>query len=334
MKDTLNCSLLPYNTFGIDVYADRFIEYASEEELLQVLPLIRNNHYLHIGGGSNLLFTSDFHGVILHSAIKGIEVVDDDDSDYRFIRVGASEIWDDVVAYSVDNGFSGLENLSLIPGEVGASAVQNIGAYGVEVKDVIVKVETIELTTGDKRVFNAGECRYGYRQSIFKQELKDKYAITYVTYRLNKVFTPHLDYGNIRQELANKEEITPSVVRDTIIGIRQSKLPDPKVHGNAGSFFKNPIVSHSFFERLKAYCPDMPYYEVENGVKVPAGWLIDQCGWKGKSMGRAGVNPLQALVLVNLGGATGKEVLQLCNTICEDVFQKFGIRIEPEVNII
>ena len=333
MKDILNCSLLPYNTFGIDVCADRFIEYSSEDELLQVLPQIAQCRYLHIGGGSNLLFTGHFNGIILHSAIKGIEVVDDT-TDYRFIRVGAAEVWDDVVAYCVANGFSGLENLSLIPGEVGASAVQNIGAYGVEVKDVIQKVETIDLTTGEQRMFTVDQCRYGYRQSIFKQELKDRYAVTYVTYRLNKVFTPHLDYGNIRQELANKDVVTPSMVRDAIIRIRQSKLPDPKVQGNAGSFFKNPVVGREVFEKLHPLYPSMPYYEVEDGVKIPAGWLIDQCGWKGKNMGRAGVNPLQALVLVNLGGATGEDVLQLCNTICEDVFQKFGIRIEPEVNII
>ena len=182
-------------------------------------------------------------------------------------------------------------------------------------------------------MFTVGECRYGYRQSIFKQELKDRYAVTYVTYRLNKVFTPHLDYGNIRQELANKD-VTPSMVRDAVIRIRQSKLPDPKVQGNAGSFFKNPVVGREVFEKLHPLYPSMPYYEVEDGVKIPAGWLIDQCGRKGKNMGRAGVNPLQALVLVNLGGATGEDVLQLCNTICEDVFQKFGIRIEPEVNII
>ena len=333
MKDILNCSLLPYNTFGIDVCADRFIEYNSVKELLQVLPLIAGHHYLHIGGGSNLLFTNHFHGIILHSAIKGIEVVDDN-TDYRFVRVGAAEVWDDVVAFSVEQGYSGLENLSLIPGEVGASAVQNIGAYGVEVKDVIDKVETINLQTGDKRVFDVEECRYGYRQSIFKQELKDLYAVTHVIYRLDKVFTPHLDYGNIRRELADVEEITPSVVRDAIICIRQSKLPDPKVQGNAGSFFKNPVVGRDVFERILADNPSMPFYEVYGGVKIPAGWLIEQCGWKGKAMGKAGVNPLQALVLVNLGGATGQEVLQLCNTICEDVFLKFGIRISPEVNII
>lgn len=333
MKDIHNCSLLPYNTFGIDVCADRFIEYSSEKELLKVIPLIAGQRYLHIGGGSNLLFTNHFHGVILHSAIKGIETVDDTPV-YRYIRVGAAEMWDDVVAFSVEQGYSGLENLSLIPGEVGASAVQNIGAYGVEVKDVIDKVEAIDLQTGDKRVFDVEECCYGYRQSIFKQELRDKYAVTYVTYRLDKAFTPHLDYGNIRRELADVAEVTPAVVRNAIIRIRQSKLPDPKVQGNAGSFFKNPVVGRDVFEHIFSEYPSMPYYEVDGGVKIPAGWLIEQCGWKGKTMGRAGVNPLQALVLVNLGGASGQEVLQLCDTICEDVYQKFGIRISPEVNII
>ena len=333
MIDIRHCHLLPYNTFGIDALADRFIEYSSEEELRQVIPCIQQTPYLHIGGGSNLLFTSDFKGIILHSAIKGIEVVEDTD-DHCCIRVGAAEIWDDVVAYTIQQGLSGAENLSLIPGEVGASAVQNIGAYGVEVKDLIVLVETIDLQTGQPRVFNVGECRYGYRQSIFKQELKNKYAVTYVTYRLNKTFTPHLDYGNIRRELTNTEAVTPALVRDTIIRIRQSKLPDPKVQGNAGSFFKNPVVDREVFQRLLQQYPSMPYYEVENGVKIPAGWMIEQCGWKGKSLGKAGVNPLQALVLVNLGGATGQEILQLCNTICQDVYQKFAVTISPEVNII
>ena len=279
------------------------------------------------------MFTTDFKGIILHSAIKGIIILDEDD-ELVFIRVGAAEVWDDVVAYCVEQGWAGAENLSLIPGEVGASAVQNIGAYGVEVKDIIERVETIDLTSGESRVFSIDDCHYGYRESIFKNEVKDRYAVTYVTYRLNKRFTPRLDYGNIRSELADAGPLTPAKVREAVIRIRQSKLPDPKIQGNAGSFFKNPVVDHHCFERLVALYPSMPHFDVDNGVKIPAGWMIDQCGWKGKAMGRAGVNPLQALVLVNLGGATGEEVLRLCHAICDDVFQRFGVRISPEVNII
>lgn len=333
MKDILNCSLLTYNTFGIDVCADRFIEYSSEQELYEVIPQLKNNPYLHIGGGSNLLFTGDFQGIILHSDIKGIEVVDED-TQFRFIRVGAAEVWDDVVKYSVDSGFSGLENLSLIPGEVGASAVQNIGAYGVEVKDVIHQVEAIDLHTGEKRLFDIDECHYAYRHSIFKQELKNRYAVTHVIYRLNKIFVPHLDYGNIQNVLANEQEITPQTVRNAIINIRQSKLPDPKEQGNAGSFFKNPVVSNETFSELVRQYPTIPYYVMDDGVKIPAGWLIEQCGWKGKTLGRAGVHSKQALVLVNLGGATGQDVIALCDTIRKDVYDKFGVKIYPEVNII
>lgn len=333
MKDIRHCSLLPYNTFGIDVYADRFIEYDTEDELRQVVSLLSDTPYLHIGGGSNLLFTTDFKGIVLHSAIKGLTVVEEND-EHVLVRVGAAEVWDDVVAYCIGQNWSGVENLSLIPGEVGASAVQNIGAYGVEVKDAIERVETIDLTNGESRVFGVDECHYGYRESVFKNELKGRYAVTYVTYSLNKRFTPHLDYGNIRQQLDGVDVVTPAVVREAVIRIRQSKLPDPKVQGNAGSFFKNPVVDRDCYERLATLYPSMPHYEAENGVKIPAGWMIDQCGWKGKSMGKAGVNPLQALVLVNLGGATGEEILQLCQAICNDVYQKFGVRISPEVNII
>lgn len=332
MKTQDNHSLLSHNTFGINANARHYVEYSSEEELATI---IRNIHpeeqILHIGGGSNLLFTKDFEGTILHSAIRGIEVVDETDNTV-LVRVGAGEVWDDFVAYSVSKGWGGVENLSLIPGEVGASAVQNIGAYGAEAKDVIVLVEAVELRSGQKRIFGNAECAYAYRQSIFKNELRGAYAITYVTYCLQKQPKLNLSYGGLSK--IEPLPATISEVRQAIIDTRNAKLPDPKVQGNAGSFFMNPVVSHDVFESIQKDYPDMPFYEVQGGVKIPAGWMIDQCGWKGKSLGRAGVHSKQALVLVNLGGATSEEIIHLCNVICQDVKQKFGVDIHPEVNFI
>lgn len=333
MLDFTDYSLLSHNTFGIDISASRFIEYESEAELQSVIHHIGCKNILHIGGGSNLLFTGDFKGTILHSAIHGIEKVDATKEEV-VLRVGAGEKWDDFVAYTVEQGWSGIENLSLIPGEVGASAVQNIGAYGVEAKDVIAVVEAIELSSGEKRIFGNLECNYGYRQSIFKNQLKGKYAITHVTFRLSKIFTPKIDYGNIRSTLDSKAKLTAALVRQTIISMRMHKLPDPKVLGNAGSFFMNPVVSREKFESIRTEYPDMPFYQTDGGVKIPAGWMIEQCGWKGKSLGNAGVHAFQALVLVNLGGATGKEILALSDAVCRSVKERFGIDIHPEVNII
>lgn len=327
-----NYSLLSHNTFGMNVTAKRFVEYATEEELKEVIPSLSGD-VLHIGGGSNLLFKGDYDGTILHSAIRGIEVEDETD-DEVLVRVGAGVVWDDFVAYAVERGWGGIENLSLIPGEVGASAVQNIGAYGVEAKDVIVLVEGIELTSGQKRYFGTIECDYAYRRSIFKTYLKGKYAVTYVTYRLQKHPVLKLEYGNIKAVLGDSGDKTIADVRQAIIDIRNAKLPDPKVMGNAGSFFMNPVVSREKFLALQKDYPQMPYYEVEGGVKIPAGWMIDQCGWKGKSMGRAGVHDKQALVLVNLGGATSEEIIALCDAVCKSVMEKFGIDIHPEVNLV
>ena len=332
MKDLNDYSLLKHNTFGMDVRAERFIEYVSEEELISILPLLHEHRFLHIGGGSNILFCGNYDGIILHSAIAGISVVAEDEASVS-VKVGAGVQWDDFVSYAVEKGWSGAENLSLIPGEVGASAVQNIGAYGVEAKDLIENVETIDLTDGTRRVFLNAECGYCYRKSIFKNELKVRYAVTYVTYRLSKVFQPKIDYGNVREKLQGKE-LTPENVRNVVIDIRQSKLPDPEVTGNAGSFFMNPVVSLEKYEALKTENPDMPHYIVDGGVKIPAGWLIEKCGWKGKSLGRAGVCPNQALVLINLGGATGSDIVALSNAVCQSVSEKFGISISPEVNII
>lgn len=332
-----NYPLLAHNTFGMDVKASVFVEYESEEELKEILlhRLCPEGKWLHIGGGSNLLFTGDFDGMILHSAIKGFEVVSENE-DEVLVRAGAGEVWDDFVAYTVEKGWYGAENLSLIPGEVGASAVQNIGAYGVEAKDLIAQVETVEVSTGQERVFGNAECGYAYRESVFKNALKGKYIVTHVTYRLSKKPAYRLDYGNVRAELEKRGcELTLENVRRTIIDIRESKLPDPKVQGNAGSFFMNPIVPRPLFEELQGKYPSMPFYEVDaERVKIPAGWMIDQCGWKGKQLGNAGVHHKQALVLVNCGGAIGQEIIALSEEIQRSVFDKFGVRIHPEVNFI
>ena len=321
-----------HNTFHIPATADRYVEYASVEELQDILPTLQGKPFMHIGGGSNLLFTRHYEGTIIHSRILGVETVEED-ADTIQLRVGSGEVWDDFVAHCVAHGWHGAENLSLIPGEVGASAVQNIGAYGVEVKDLIDEVECIDLVTGEWRVFNNSQCNYGYRSSIFKHELKGRYAVVYVDYRLSKHFLPKLEYGNLAAHLADKD-VTPEAVRQAIIDIRRSKLPDPEQQGNAGSFFMNPVVSQEKYEEIRREYPDVPHYDAPGGVKIPAGWLIEQCGWKGKALGRAAVHDRQALVLVNLGGASGAEILHLCHTIQSEVSRQFGIDINPEVNVI
>jgi UDP-N-acetylmuramate dehydrogenase len=267
--------------------------------------------------------------------LKKHEIVYEDDEAVH-VRVGAGEVWDDFVAYAVNQGWYGAENLSLIPGEVGASAVQNIGAYGMEAKDLIVNVEALDVTTGNDSVFTNTECRYAYRESIFKKEWKGRYIITYVTYRLSKSPQFHLEYGNVKGELEKQGcELTLKNVRDVIIRIREAKLPDPKVQGNAGSFFMNPVIPRMQYESLLAKYPEMPHYKVdEEWVKVPAAWMIDRCGWKGKRMGNAGVHDKQALVLVNCGGATGQEIITLSQHIQQSVYESFRIAIVPEVNFI
>ena len=349
MKDIRDYSLLAHNTFGIDAKCKRFLEYSSVEEAQQIVAGLTaaDQPLLILGGGSNLLLTGDYEGTVIHSAIKGIEVLDNEtlaaaegenlkNPDFVLLNCGSGEVFDDVVAYAVEHGYHGAENLSIIPGEVGASAVQNIGAYGVEAKDIIYKVETVEIATGKLVVFDNQDCQYSYRQSRFKHEWKDKYLVTHVIYRLSKHFVPDLDYGNIRTSLTAKgiENPTAQQLRDVIIEIRNAKLPDPKVQGNAGSFFMNPIVQKAKYEELAALYPGMPHYTIDaEHEKIPAGWMIDQCGWKGQSLGRAGVHDKQALVLVNRGGATGEEIVNLCETIRKDVKQKFGIDIHPEVNV-
>ncbi|MEL5895985.1 UDP-N-acetylmuramate dehydrogenase [Bacteroides sp. GD17] len=322
------------NTFGIDVAAANYLEYGSEEELRELIAagsIIVP--YLHIGGGSNLLFIKDYEGTVLHSCIGGVEVTEEDEEKVS-VRVGAGVVWDDFVAYCVEQGWYGVENLSLIPGEVGASAVQNIGAYGVEVKDLITSVETLNIR-GEKHVYRKDECGYAYRRSIFKQPDMKSVFVTYVNFCLSKEEHYTLDYGTIRQEMAKHPVTDLKTLRRVIIEIRESKLPDPKVLGNAGSFFMNPIVPRAQFEALQREYPGMPHYDMgTDRVKIPAGWMIEQCGWKGKSLGPAAVHDKQALVLVNLGGATGADIVALSDAVRASVRSKFGIDISPEVNFI
>lgn len=332
MQRIKNFSLKNNNTFGIDCRAAEFIEYDSVEELQGLVDELQGRNVLHVGGGSNLLFTKDFDGIVLHSRIKGVDIVEQTD-DEVVVRVGAAVVWDELVDYAVRQGWSGIENLSLIPGETGAAAVQNIGAYGTEVKDVIEEVETVSLTTGELRTFSNNDCMYAYRQSVFKRELKGQYAVVYVRIRLSKVFNPNTAYGNIRQAMEGRE-LSAGNVRQAIIDIRNAKLPDPKVTGNAGSFFVNPVVTAGKFRELQDRYPSMPYYEVADGYKIPAGWLIEQTGWKGRSMGRAAVHDKQALVIVNLGGADASEIVRLSDAVRADVMDKFGVEIKPEVNFI
>ncbi|MBR6456844.1 MAG: UDP-N-acetylmuramate dehydrogenase [Prevotella sp.] len=337
MKDIRNYNLLNHNTFGIDANCRRFIEFSTVSELQAVCNRLTDadQPLLLLGGGSNLLLTGDFDGTVLHSAIKGVEMMGTEDESV-FVRVGSGEVWDDFVSLCVERSWCGAENLSLIPGEVGASAVQNIGAYGVEAKDIIERVEAVEIATGRRVTFENDEIGYSYRQSRFKQDWKDRFVITHVIYRLSTVFKPYIAYGKLQENFKKKGVYAmPELLRETVIETRCEKLPDPKILGNGGSFFVNPVVSVEKYRELAEQYPEMPHYEVDSArVKIPAGWLIEQCGWKGRSMGRAGVYKKQALVLVNLGGATGQEIIDLCRQIQHDVKQKFGIEIKPEVNIV
>ena len=330
MKIIENCTLYGRNTFGMDVQADCLAEWSSPEELKVLLGTV-SRPLLLIGGGSNLLFTGDFNGTVLHSTIGTIDVVKEA-ADSVIVSAGAGVVWDDFVAYAVMHDWWGVENLSAIPGEVGASAVQNIGAYGVEAKDVIETVQTINLEDGTEREFSNRECRYAYRQSIFKNELKGRYAVTYVQFRLSRKPQPRLGYGALEQEVERIGGPTLANIRQAVISIRAGKLPDPKVLGNAGSFFMNPVISEREFNRIRSNYPDVPSYPAAEGmIKVPAGWLIEKTGWKGRSLGPAAVYDKQALVLVNKGGATGADIKRLADTIIGDVKLKFGITLSTEV---
>lgn len=335
MRIEQNYSLESHNTFHLPVKTRWFMEYDSEEELSRILhdEYFQECLSLHIGSGSNLLFINDYNGIILHSNIKGISLIEDKEN-HAIVRVGAAELWDDVVSFAVDNGLGGIENLSFIPGETGSAAIQNIGAYGVEFKDVLVSVEAYNQLTFEKRVFTNEECLYGYRDSYFKDEHHDPYIITYVNIRLVKKPVYKLDYGNLKEKLSGMD-LSLKTVRNAIIEIRREKLPDPDKLGNAGSFFKNPIVDAELNDKLSAQYPDMPSYPTVDGkFKLSAGWMIEKCGFKGKKHGQVGVYEKQALVLVNLGDAQGHEIALVAESIREAVKERFGVELMPEVKYV
>lgn len=333
-----NISLRPYNTFGIDVAARYFITVKSIETLKELLIAKTFSHFpkIILGGGSNVLFTKDIDALVIKNDIKGIEVIRQD-SRYIFIRSAGGEVWHNLVMYCVEHNYGGIENLSLIPGSAGAGPMQNIGAYGVELKDTFYELEALDINTGETRIFNADDCEFGYRQSIFKNKAKNKYVITWVTLRLYKQPEFNITYGALVQELERMqvEQLTIKAVSSAVINIRRSKLPDPALIGNAGSFFKNPEVTKEYFENLKQAFPACVGYRLDNGnVKLAAGWLIEQCGWKGKVVGRTGAHKDQALVLVNYGGATGAEIFKLSEDIKKSVSNKFNVELETEVNVL
>ncbi|MCU0436578.1 MAG: UDP-N-acetylmuramate dehydrogenase [Raineya sp.] len=332
-----NISLKPYHTFGIDVKTKYFVEVHHIKEIEEALAFQKQNHLelLILGGGSNLLFTKDFDGIVMKIALKGIAKIKEDE-DFVWVKAAAGENWHEFVLFCIENGWGGVENLSLIPGTVGAAPMQNIGAYGVEIKEIFDYLEAYHLQSNEIQCFTNKQCKFGYRESIFKNEVKGQYLITSVVFKLSKKHTLNISYGDIQQILTkNNEEPSINNISQAVIEIRSSKLPNPKEIGNAGSFFKNPFVEKIHFEKLKSLYPQMPVYPVnEELVKVPAGWLIEQCGWKGYKNGDAGVHAKQALVLVNYGSATGKEIRDLSEEIKHSVLKKFGIALHTEVNIV
>ncbi len=329
-------SLKPYNTFGVEAKARYLASFSGEQELRDLLndSQFGEMPVLLLGGGSNILFTRDFEGLVLVNRIGGIEMLEEDDQ-YCVIKVGAGENWDELVDYCVNNGWGGLENLSYIPGSVGASPIQNIGAYGTEVKDTIQMVHTLNRDSLFPVAYNNHDCRFDYRNSIFKNRLKDKRIITHVTFKLSKKPQYNIHYGSLKETVQEKGEINLQTIRDSVIEIRRSKLPEPEETGSAGSFFKNPVVGQKEFKKLQAAHPDIPSYTLAGKRhKIPAGWLIDRLGWKGYREGDAGVHTRQALVLVNYGQAGGREIYQLSQRIGESVKSAFGIELEYEVNVL
>jgi UDP-N-acetylmuramate dehydrogenase len=325
------------NTFGVPVTSRYFTRIEQADELRHILAgdIARNNPLLILGGGSNILFTKNYPGLIIFNRIKGIDIIEESEVDV-LIGAGGGEVWQDMVTFALARNLGGIENLSLIPGSVGAAPIQNIGAYGVELKEVMESLEAIDLKSGNTRKFTNAECNFGYRDSIFKNELKDKFLITRVIFRLSKSPVINTAYGAIKAHLQRKGTNTPTIrdVSEAVSEIRRSKLPDPAQLGNAGSFFKNPLVDKIDFEGLKLTFPNIQGYIVGDNVKIPAAWLIEQCGWKGKRIGEVGVHDKQPLVLVNYGGGTGKQILDLAGKIQESVVNKFGIDLEPEPRIL
>ena len=331
-----NINLKQHNTFGIEVNARRFATFSSIEELRSLLSEKNDDSLLILGGGSNILFTKDFNGLVIKNEIKGFEIVDETEK-FVHVKVGAGEVWHEFVLKCIELDYGGVENLSLIPGSVGASPMQNIGAYGTEIKDIFIQLEAYKIDNCEIHIFNNEDCEFGYRESVFKKSLKDQYVIVSVTYRLTKEHLINSNYGAIENELT-KRGITHATIRDisdSVIAIRSSKLPDPKKIGNAGSFFKNPIVDHKIVKEIAKNYHQFPHYPAPNGkVKLAAGWLIEQAGWKGKTFGNFGVHKLQALVLVNYSESKGDEIYDLSTRIITSVKEQFGITLEREVNII
>lgn len=333
-----NYSLQAVNTFGFDVMTDFYTEITSLEELKALVtnPIWQNIPHLILGGGSNVLFTKPFHGLVIKNNLKGIEVIHKDEKNV-WIKSAGGENWHEFVQYCVENQFAGVENLSLIPGTVGAAPMQNIGAYGVEIKDVFDSLEAFHVPSGEIHTFTLEECRFGYRESIFKHEAKGLYFITSVTFKLSLVPEFRLDYGAIQETLQTMGITTPTLraVSDAVCAIRRSKLPNPAEIGNAGSFFKNPEVPQAILQKIQEQYPNVPFYALPNGqVKIPAGWLIEQAGWKGKRFDAIGVHAKQALVLVHYGGGKGQDVANLAHEIQKDIATKFGISLQTEVNFI
>ncbi len=331
-----NVSLKAYNTFGIECYTKRFASFSSTEELALILEERNDDELLILGGGSNILLTKDFEGLAIRNEIKGFEVIKEDD-DTVLIKSGGGEVWHEFVLKCIDNNFGGIENLSLIPGSVGASPMQNIGAYGVEIKDVFQELEAYHIETGKVETFKHSDCSFGYRESVFKRALKNQYIITSVTFRLTKKHQLNTKYGAVTAELEQMGVEKPTIkdISNAVIAIRSSKLPNPKEIGNAGSFFKNPVVDSSILELINKNYSSVPNYPAPNGqVKLAAGWLIEQAGWKGKTFNNYGVHKNQALVLVNYSDCTGSDILNLSTEIIKDVESKFGLTLEREVNIL
>lgn len=337
MKIQENLSLKPFNTFGIDKKAQFFTAAHTINELKEALiwAIERDLPIFILGGGSNILLTKDILGLVIKVELQGIEVIHEDENQV-LVEVGAGVVWHEWVLYSLEKNWAGIENLSLIPGTVGASPMQNIGAYGVEIKDVFHSLKALNRNTLAIETFDAVDCKFGYRESVFKHESKDQYIITSVCFKLLKIPEFHVEYGAIQDVLKEKgvSELSIKAVSEAVIAIRQSKLPDPKQLGNAGSFFKNPTIPVSQFENLKNKYPTIPGYMVPEGIKIPAGWLIEQSGWKGKRLGEVGVHAKQALVLVNYGEGTGEQIKNLSEQVRATVRDQFGIELNPEVNFI
>ncbi len=338
MKIVSNQSLKDLNTFGIDVKAKLFVAVSSVDQLKEVLQSApaQTEEIMFLGGGSNMLLKGDLDKLVIKLDLKGIEKLEENDQEI-LVQSGAGVVWHEFVMYTLKQGWYGLENLSLIPGNVGASPIQNIGAYGVEIKDRFAYLDALNLKTLEVERFHLSDCEFGYRESVFKRKFKGKYVITSVVYRLSKTARLNTSYGAINHQLEEMgiKDPTPIDVSNAVIAIRQSKLPDPKEIGNSGSFFKNPIVPISLADKIREQHPEMPSYPVDKDqVKLAAGWLIDQAGWKGKTLGNYGVHKKQALVLVNYGGASGEQIYQLSEDIIQDIRSKFGVMLEREVNII